>query len=173
MEASIHSVHAASRKVTHAIQNVTPIKAIVALSKHKDSVPKVPDPKIFADLSQLPGKTEPPSIAQCAVHLKFLECLFVLRQKVLKSEELDKVFDIEPNYKIVKRKGVDTKLKDETLWERRQVKWHKFVEFAVVRFVAWWEKLREIVEVKEGDRVVMGVNELPPLGKCDDYYEAI
>jgi hypothetical protein len=106
-----------------------------------------------------------PTTAQCAVHLEFIATLWVLRQRVMRSEELDEVFDIKPEHKYVDRKGVRTKLKDDTLWKRRQVKWDKFVSIAVVRFLAWWAKVPEIVGVREGVLSYEITNDtVPPLG---------
>jgi hypothetical protein len=102
-----------------------------------------------------------PSVAECAAHLELLECLFALRQRVLKSDELDAVFGIAPHHRVVKRDGKDVKLKDNTLWERRQVKWTRFVEWAVVRFLCW----RRVLMSKSAQTIgwQMSDDNLPPL----------
>jgi hypothetical protein len=108
------------------------------------------------------------------VHLEFLEALFVLRQRVLRSEDLDDVFDIKPEYKYVDRGGEQKRFKDTTLWERRQVKWERFVAFAVARFMAWSEKVCGIVRVRDDGarRELSEVTDdvLPPLGEWITYH---
>jgi hypothetical protein len=60
------------------------------------------------------------------------------------------------------------------LWERRQVKWERFVALAVARFMTWWEKVREIVGVRDDGtgRELCEVTDdvLPPLGEWITYY---
>ncbi|KAM0342621.1 hypothetical protein ACHAPU_009350 [Fusarium lateritium] len=83
-----------------------------------------------------------PTLSECATHLEFLETLFILRQKVLVSKDLDEAFCIEPVRETKTGYQGDTKtLKDDNLWEKRQAKWPKFLGFAVVRFLAWREHL--------------------------------
>jgi hypothetical protein len=110
-------------------------------------IPTIPDPSIFnfeniANDKSVGSSNTPdlalPNVAECATHLEFLETLFVLRQKILVSRDLDEVMQTEP--KREEKTGVqgDTKtFKDEKLWKRRQVKWPLYVEFATIRFLAW------------------------------------
>jgi hypothetical protein len=145
------ALHNASRTATSAIK-VTRNNRAACLHEATATRNAIPPHNIFT-ADDRDGNSDLPSIAECAVHLEFLETLFVLRQRVLKSETLDEVFDIKPEYKFVDRKGVRTQLKDETLWERRQVKWPRFVDLAVARFTAWWANVRDT----DGT--------LPPLGE--------
>ncbi|KAM0260837.1 hypothetical protein ACHAPA_010052 [Fusarium lateritium] len=99
-----------------------------------------------------------PTLAECAAHLEFLETLFVLRQKVLVSKDLDDAFFIQPDREAKTGFQGDTKtLKDDELWEKRQVKWPKFVGFAAVRFLAWRERFNKSTEVE------ITRDNLPPL----------
>lgn len=118
-------------------------------AKTKEEAPVIPSPDMF-DFEELPGRcslssasaqTNPfrfPSIAECATHLELLEVFYVLRQRVLRSPEIDVAMGIHPVRETKTGHNGDTKtFKDPKLWERRQVKWPKFVEFAVVRFLEW------------------------------------
>lgn len=107
--------------------------------------PSIPAENALTSLNN-PSKISPsaefPSVGQCAVHLELLEVFYVLQQTVLKSEAIDTFFGIEPEHSEVKRKDGETrKLKDSTLWKRREVKWQRYVEFAVVRFLKWQRQL--------------------------------
>lgn len=110
--------------------------------KQNETPPVIPNESVFteADDEKAAVTTEKrlPTVADCASHLELLECFYVLRQKVLRTEELDTAFGIEPNYETKTGKdGKTKKLKDKTLWDRRQVKWPKYIEIAVVRFILW------------------------------------
>ncbi|KIL93013.1 hypothetical protein FAVG1_04194 [Fusarium avenaceum] len=131
-----------------------------------EDFPVIPNPNIFnfanASNTKPPRKSSSrdlalPTLAECAAHLEFLETLFILRQKVLVSKELDDVFLIQPTRETKTGFQGDTKtLKDEKLWEKRQAKWPKFVGFAVVRFLAWREHFNSsMVEITRDN--------LPPL----------
>ncbi|POR36275.1 Glycine-rich domain-containing protein 2 [Tolypocladium paradoxum] len=106
-----------------------------------------------------------PTVAACAAHLQLLEVLYVLRQKILVSEDIDRAMGIAPNREEkVGHHGDRKTLKDGTLWSRRQKKWSKFVEFAAVRFLAWRRVLerrpdRMAVETDDGYVLV----HVPPL----------
>jgi hypothetical protein len=85
-----------------------------------------------------PEKEPLPSISDCATHLELLETFFVLRQKVLRTADLDAAFGIEEKHEVkTGRRGETKKMKDATLWNRRQAKWTKFVELATIRFLVW------------------------------------
>ena len=83
-----------------------------------------------------------PRISECAVHLELLEIFYVLRQQILVSESIDTAMGILPDRSTITGKKGDKKtFRDNTLWDRRQPKWERFVEFAVVRFLDWRAKL--------------------------------
>jgi hypothetical protein len=187
--ANKHALHSASKNITDAIKCTSKSGASAlwevpryTTATSKESEPIIPSPSIFKPLLDHTNKANNspaavhrlPSTAECAVHLEFLEALFVLRQRILRSEDLDDVFDIKPEYKYVDRGGEQTRLKDTTLWERRQVKWERFVAFAVARFMMWSEKVREIVGVRDdgAGRELCEVTDdaLPPLGEWITYY---
>jgi hypothetical protein len=130
----------------HNTSKATLARLIKRLAKKKytptSSVPPIPAPALFDSLfaPQPPGSSTDvalPSVAECAAHLEFLECLFTLRQRVLQSAVLDAVFGIQEHHRTVTRKGKTVKLKDATLWDRRQAKWKSFVEWSVARFLLW------------------------------------
>ncbi|KAK0391491.1 hypothetical protein NLU13_0992 [Sarocladium strictum] len=99
-----------------------------------------------------------PTVAECAAHLELLEVFYVLRQKVLVSREIDNALRIQPNRETKTGKKGDTKtLKDQTLWDRRQAKWDRYLEFACVRFLSWMDGLTPDDTVVTGDE--------PPLPK--------
>lgn len=183
------ALHNTSKTITSAIKSSSKYSASTLWQAPKyttispnQSPPAIPSADIFeslfqqqhnyanSDVGSIEQSIRLPKTAECAVHLEFLATLWTLRQRVLRSEELDEVFDIKPEYKYVDRKGVRTKLKDDTLWTRRQVKWEKFVSIAVVRFLAWWGKVPKIVEVRKGVPSNEITNEtLPPLGEHHIY----
>ncbi|KAM0553390.1 hypothetical protein ACHAPJ_007404 [Fusarium lateritium] len=121
------------------------------LAYKSEDWPIIPNPGIFnfENVKNIKPSMKPktpdlalPTVSECAAHLEFLETLYILRQKILVSKELDEVFQTQP--KREEKTGVqgDTKtLKDEDLWKRRQEKWPRFIEFAVMRFLAWREEI--------------------------------
>ncbi|KAK3370941.1 hypothetical protein B0T24DRAFT_627414 [Lasiosphaeria ovina] len=126
------------------------------LAKTLEEQPVIPAPEIFnfessSDSSStfsgstlLSGSFRLPLISECAAHLELLEVFFVLRQCILRSPEIDAAMGIEPIRETKTGRNGDTKtLKDKTLWHRRQDKWPKFLEFAVVRFLQWRKALLE------------------------------
>lgn len=136
-------LHESSRQKFKKLQKKL-TKRQYKLSKSEAENPKIPAPDLFVGLepSNEPHAKEDdilafPSISECAVHLELLQCFFVLKQHILKADELDPVYGIVPNHKTVTRNGKMVKLKDPTLWDRRQIKWPKFVEWAVARFLYW------------------------------------
>lgn len=150
------------------------LKRSVAKKKYKGAQceadePQIPAAAIFEPLFSAPSngiaRETPvlPSIAECAVHLELLQCFFVLRQRVLKSDELDKVFGIVPHHRVVKRKGKDVKLKDPDMWQRRQVKWPMFVEWSVVRFLCWRRAVTAKFSQAQARGWQLGEDNLPPL----------
>ncbi|KAF4982821.1 hypothetical protein FZEAL_1613 [Fusarium zealandicum] len=125
--------------------------------------PIIPEPSLFdfdqeeSHMGSAAGLALP-QIPECAAHLELLETLYVLRQRILVSDKFDTAMSIRPNRETKTGHRGDTKtFKDETLWGRRQVKWPKFVEFAVVRFLAWRERLNR------GNDPAITDDNLPPL----------
>lgn len=128
--------------------------------------PKIPSPDIFENLTSVPQERNPlPTTAECAIHLEFLAVLRELRERVIKSKELDGIFDIQPINQIVTRRGRRVNLGDPTFKTRREVKWDKFLDFAVVRFLAWWEKVPDMVSSENGESYHWEAKTLPPLGE--------
>ena len=105
-----------------------------------------------------------PNAAECATHLELLQVFWVKRQEILTSEKFDRCMNIVPKRVTKVGKKGDTKtLKDDTLWSRRQVKWPRYLDFAVVRFLAWKEWINtkpDGVAEKNGRLVLRWV---PPL----------
>ncbi|KAF5021926.1 hypothetical protein F66182_6029 [Fusarium sp. NRRL 66182] len=128
--------------------------------------PKIPDPGIFTfkePNGSIPtNPTVPdlalPTLSECAAHLEFLETLYVLRQTILVSKDFDEAMCIKPARETKTGVRGDTKtFKDDNLWERRQQKWPKYIEFAVVRFLAWRDGLSQL------NHADVTNNTLPPL----------
>ncbi|KAI1014633.1 hypothetical protein LB503_004108 [Fusarium chuoi] len=139
------------------------------LAVKPEDFPVIPDPSMFNFTTPINVSNEPsrrrmaldlalPTQAECAAHLEFLETLFILRQKILVSKELDDVMQTKPvrEHK-TGHQGDEKTLKDEKLWERRQAKWPKFVELATVRFLAWRDHFN-----KSAQREITR-DDLPPL----------
>jgi len=113
------------------------------LATEPSQEPIIPAADVFEETStDLSDIARLPTIAECAIHLELLETFNVLREQILRSEEIDKSMGISPKREIKTGGLGDTKtLKDSTLEGRRQVKWTKYVELAVVRFLAWQASL--------------------------------
>jgi len=171
--ASHFALHNTSKKVTASIKtgstpygfsklHTTPTyKTTSDRSLH----PVIPSPHTFEGLNDKPGSEKLPSAAQCAVHLQFLSVLHELRESIVQSKELDEIFNIKANKKVVTRKGKKETLKDNTLLERKQGKWDRYVEFGVARFLVWWNKLPETCAVTDGEKPSLKEGSLPPLGE--------
>ncbi|KAG9504918.1 hypothetical protein J7337_004899 [Fusarium musae] len=139
------------------------------LAVKPEDVPIIPDPGIFKFTTPISVDHEPsrrrmtldlalPTLSECAAHLEFLETLFILRQKILVSTELDEAMQIKPIRETkTGYQGDEKTLKDDKLWERRQAKWPRFVELATVRFLAWRDHFN-----KSSAREITRDN-LPPL----------
>jgi len=128
--------------------------------------PVIPSADTFRGLFDESEQNDgPPSAAQCAVHLEFIAALHELRERIVHSTELDDVFDIKPNHKTVTRRGKAEKLKDDTLLPRRQAKWDRYVDLAVVRFVTWWNTVPKSYAQSDGEKPNCTDENLPPLGK--------
>lgn len=99
-------------------------------AKRSEEEPQIPSESIFNSLSNEPfiGVYDgAPSVAQCAAHLELLEAFVVLRKRVINSNALDVAFGIW------QKRG-----NDPSLSQRRQTKWTKFVQIAVMRFRIWF-----------------------------------
>ncbi|KAM7183571.1 Protein of unknown function (DUF1399) domain containing protein [Naviculisporaceae sp. PSN 640] len=110
--------------------------------------PIIPELEVFRDDEPPATGRKPshsgvlPNVAQCAIHLEFLETLFVLREKILRSDDIDKAMDIQlQRQRKTGFKGDTKELKDTTLETRRRAKWPKYIELAVIRFLDWQESL--------------------------------
>lgn len=165
------ALHDASRSFVFSLRTAESLNSPYR-NTWRDHANNIPSEAIFKPLYPqiVDGSaTRPalPTAAECAVHLEFLQTLYVLRQRILKSVEMDGVFNIQPDHKVVRRKGEDVKLKDNTLWPRRQDKWEKWVRLAAIRFLVWWESLHAIFDISEGEVRDVRITDdtLPPLGK--------
>jgi hypothetical protein len=165
---SLHSLsQARTQSLAKAAHSTTPSKT---LQQYRTAVKEghsldIPSPSIFnfepTEKDNGASSARLPSPAECATHLELLQTFHVLRQRVLASEKIDKSFDIHPN-RITKRgrKGTTKTLKDETLLDRRQIKWKRYVEFAVIRFLRW----KEALPVEDaGIGTIPVLERLPPL----------
>ena len=129
----------------------------------------IPDPAIFASLDH---GADLPSVGECATHLELLEALFMLQQKVLTSNALDRAFGIVPKPKVCTRGSGRSKRAtiepDETFQDRRAAKWDAFVCLAAARFQRWWHCVGEMLETAacgstSGDMPI-DAQTMPPLG---------
>ncbi|KAK4171644.1 hypothetical protein QBC36DRAFT_339591 [Triangularia setosa] len=121
--------------------------------------PVIPEPAVFEqdDTTNSAPAARLPTVAECAIHLELLETLFVLRERILRSEEIDKTMGINRRRETKTGHNGDTKtFKDTTFESRRQDKWTRFIEFAVVRFLDWRTRLAS--QSQNGDKFT-----LPPL----------
>lgn len=168
----LRALHSTSNQISNCIKNSTRLSNYgpklwetprYMQASSKEFEPVIPSPQIFGGCDTSEKGDRLPSSASCAVHLEFLAVLHELRKRVLESEELDKLFRIEVKKKTVVRQGVTVELKDDTLAPRRQVKWEKFVEIAVMRFEIW----RRAGGSDGYNDGVDGYDAfLPPLGRC-------
>lgn len=157
------SLHLIGRQYARSEHALTPAQIAAA--------PEIPSPSLFNfdyDYKYSDGTVGAqrlPGVSSCAAHLELLEVFYVLRQRILASTAIDEAMGIAP-IRVTKTGTLgDTKvLKDETLWDRRQDKWTKFVEFAAVRFLAWRETLKESAAFMSAeDDTLFDLDFLPPL----------
>ncbi|KAK4200876.1 hypothetical protein QBC40DRAFT_224494 [Triangularia verruculosa] len=102
--------------------------------------PVIPKPTLFEEnhVTNSERAARLPTVAECAIHLELLETLFVLRERILRSEDIDNSMGITRKRETKTGHNGDTKtFKDATFESRRQAKWIRFIEFAVVRFLDW------------------------------------
>lgn len=138
-----------------------------SLSTSKAQDPVIPSPALFSFDEQRPASdasgSRLPLVAECAAHLELLEVFYVLRQKILVSQDIDDAMNISPKRETKTGKKGDTKtFKDTTLWERRQKKWQTYLEFATLRFLAWEKQLKQD-DVSKTPRGNYSLRQLPPL----------
>ncbi|KAI4261390.1 MAG: hypothetical protein L6R42_003413 [Xanthoria sp. 1 TBL-2021] len=148
---SITELHAASRQ---HVQNYTAPISLVGNEYQQQA--HVPSPAIFetpesAHTDEDKRSNMLPSIAQCAIHLELLECFKLLQKTVIKSNQLDVLFDTLPRKKFTtsyiynsRGRGVPgrrllrpIKAHDSTFQERRKEKWTRFIHKAYCRFSTW------------------------------------
>lgn len=112
------------------------IEQIYRYADTDEEVPKIPDPSLFqfdATGQVQDGVFKLPSIAECAAHLEFLTTLATLRCNVLNSAPINRTMGFTSEARPSQMKVAQ--------WQ--QQKWTKFVEFAVVRFLAWRSSMHE------------------------------
>jgi len=147
----------------------------------KDEEPVVPSPSVFKSFNESTGnpleiptdEMQFPSVAECATHLELLESFLELRQKVLKSNALDRTFSIKPVVRFETsgygRNRRQVKKPDPTFETRRQKKWSIFVKLAVVRFMKWCKEIENkkyLLSAGQTSKSPAAVEErLPRLGK--------
>lgn len=134
----------------------------------------IPDPAIFASLDH---SADLPSVGECATQLELLEAFFMLQQKVLTSNALDRAFGIAPKPK-VQMEGLGRSKKatikpDETFQNQRAVKWDTFVRLAAARFQRWWHCVGEMLETaasgSPSEDMQIDARTMPPLGMWPVY----
>ncbi|KAM7215863.1 Protein of unknown function (DUF1399) domain containing protein [Rhypophila decipiens] len=116
------------------------------IATQDEEKPVIPDLDVFRSDDSSATDKKPfgalPTVGDCAIHLEFLETLFVLRQKIFRSNDIDKAMGIAlAREKKTGFKGDTKELKDTTFETRRRKKWPKYTEFAVIRFIDWMENL--------------------------------
>ncbi|ERF76412.1 hypothetical protein EPUS_06970 [Endocarpon pusillum Z07020] len=164
------TLHQLSQASMTSIAKHLPTRYKTAPTKAQE--PLIPSPDTFGQLESPAPPATPapdpspllPTVAECAVHLELLETFYVLRQRILKSETLDTVFDLKENPReVTRRDGTKLRLKDTTLWTRREQKWHKYLELAVVRFLAWWKSAPCATAATRNSHPTFLEERLPPL----------
>ena len=167
------ALHRTSKKVVQSIKqgSQSGLYSLHTVPKYKTTSdiklqPVIPSADIFKGLIDKGEQNDGlPSAAECAVHLEFLAVLHELHQRIVESKELDDVFDIKPIKKTVTRKGKTEQLKDPTLSTRKQAKWDRYVDLAVVRFIAWWNIVPQTYSTSNDQRSNCTDENLPPLGE--------
>lgn len=142
------------------------------LADTKDEQPVIPAPAVFASLEEPDKNSESnlPSIGECAVHLELLEAFFHLRSEVINRAELDKVFGVPLEHRVVYRQTYGAsqrqpvRLKDPDWTVKKRRKWSYFVTIAVARFEPWAKKMGSILVNTIGDEPLQ-LPFLPPLGQ--------
>ena len=121
-----------------------------------DVRPEIPSPTIF----KYPEKANQnndglddriPLVAECAIHLELLEAFKILQETVIKSNQLDILFDTLPQKRYMNVSGYYNRRKllkpvkahDTTFQQRRKTKWDGFVKLAFFRFSFWADRIEE------------------------------
>ncbi|KAK4225451.1 hypothetical protein QBC38DRAFT_511085 [Podospora fimiseda] len=157
-------LHASSQDTTtHLQKTLTKSKSKCATSAKEE--PQIPDPKLFTSLQP---SSNHPNIGQCATHLALLEAFFHLRLNILKSSELDTVFNVQKVNKTIYKskwrhsKRQPVKLRDPNWDEKRNIKWLLFLSIAVARFQVWAIKVNA-EGIVTGTGQGMELYQLPPI----------
>ena len=165
-------LHAASREYTQGYRYLP----------RNEVAKQIPLPTIFDGLEfERMNKDEAdivvPSLAICAVHLELLEAFKLLRETVIKSNQLDVLFDTLPvkHYTTVSRYRGGRYVRQRTLLkpiknydrsyqERRNAKWVKAVDHASNRFSIWAARIdKSPAAIAEGGSG-LAAEFIPPLG---------
>ena len=173
LSALARELHAASREYA---------QPYVPRNKVAKEEPQIPVPTVFDSLKlERTNKNEVdtavPSLARCAVHLELLEAFKLLQETVIKSNQLDVLFDTLPEkyyitmsrYRGGRYFRQRTLLKpikkhDSSYQERRKAKWAKFVDYAFNRFSIWAAGIdRSPAAIAKGGRR-LAAKFVPPLG---------
>jgi len=151
------AVHRLSKDVLQKVKGIGSFRRHFRSAVSDAEPPQIPSPTLFENLNNENSPDGIPTVAQCAVHLKLLQTILVLHDKVIDSNTLDRSFGIKPKES---RKDKHDKIRegdvDSSSEEQRAVKWDYFIFAAVVRFIQWWESL-EVTEINDDN--------LPPLGR--------
>jgi hypothetical protein len=135
------ALHGHGKNATKAFLNTpTAIFPPYKPAETPEEEPIIPASEIFQEKSDSSSGSETrlPSISECAIHLELLETFLVLRERIIRSTDIDMSMEIAPKRETKTGVKSDTlTLKDSTLGSRRREKWPKFVEFAVARFLEW------------------------------------
>lgn len=176
---SLHELHARTRELWKGTQNFS-----FRVAKSHAEEPEIPSPAIFdildGNVKRGTADGSIPSVAQCAVHLELLEAFKVLRETVLKSNQLDVLFDTLPiktyttqytyrRRRYVPRKRLRKPLKesDTTYFERRHAKWTAFANYAFQRFSIWAGCIERTAGATARKRRHLIPSLVPPLGELD------
>lgn len=117
-----------------------------------DEVPKIPDPSLFQIVRSTKNQNEGfrlPNVAECAAHLELLATLSNLKGKVLASAPINGTMGF----------ASETRPSQAKVDEWQNQKWTKFVEFAVVRFLAWRSCMDEKFKAGKMSRDVFDADE--------------
>ncbi|UNI16982.1 hypothetical protein JDV02_003364 [Purpureocillium takamizusanense] len=165
------SLHKLGQNTIRDFSHGSAIAQHFQIAETPDQEPTIPSPAVFNFDKDTHGRQRGdthrlPLVASCAAHLELLEVFYLLRQKILASEDIDRACDIKPVRETKTGARGDTKtLRDKTLWTRRQQKWTHYLEFAAVRFLVWRDALRRDADgmvVARDDGTHTLVN-LPPI----------
>ena len=139
------TLHRRGREVLTEYLHSGGVSSVYKPAANRNDEPVIPAPELFQHKALAEEKSSTaglPTVSECAIHLELLETFFVLREKILRSDDIDKAMGISRKRETKTGYSGDTKtLKDDTFETRRREKWPKYVEFAVARFLAWRAEL--------------------------------